>query len=174
MNPNRSTLADVAVDLEDGVYAAPIATLVDRHGRRGTGRLTRFVVDTAVPHLRASPIRNSTTVGLLALVIAGEQGSDVAWTVKNAAGRIVRSASYTAEDTAKKLQWDLTEGAYQVEVTATDENGNQSTRKFVARVSADPVTAGDVVIALITIAVFLILLLLIGWLLWRNRRRFAQ
>ena len=167
-------LAKVAFDLDDGMYASPIATLVDRNGRRGTARLARFVVDTVAPDLRASTVKSSATVGLLALVIAGEQGSDIAWVVEDAAGRTVRSARYTSQATARHLKWDLPEGKYQVKVTATDQNGNKRTRTFVARVSADPVTAGDLVLGLVTIVALGLLLFLVGWLLWRNRHKLSH
>jgi hypothetical protein len=162
----ESGTSDVSVPLTDGAYAAPRVELVDFQKRRATQTATRFVVDTLAPALDIVPDLTAADAGKLGVTIRTENGARVTTTSPAAEAALPQFTSSGAPRSLSKAQ---PEGDYDIVVSATDEAGN-TTRRAVRVHVADPLTVGEIAIALGLLAIVIALAVLA----WRRRLQFAQ
>jgi len=155
--------AEVAAELPDGRYAAPVATVTDSYGRSGRGSGRKLVVDTEAPALTLASDGERAAHGLLALSVTTEAGTKV--TVAYAAGA---PAGFLSSGRPTDFVRALTPGTYEVTVTATDPYGNATTKRLSIAVD-DRRTTGDWLTLLLKIAL-LLLLIAAAWYAFRRTR----
>lgn len=163
----------VFFDLPDGVYTGAMASLVDPSGRRGNLALGGFTVDTQAPELRLARVASRAAVGWMAFAIAAEVDSSIAWRVLGAGDEVIQEGAFIADGSDENVEFDVEEGDYQLKVIGVDESGNESTSSLTVVVAANPRTAGEIATRIAALVAVVLVMVLAGWLFWRNRARIA-
>ena len=160
--------AEVTIEVPEGSYEAPVVTVADALDRKGTTELAPFEVDLTAPALQVTTVDGAAQRGLLSAGITAGEGDTVTWRViESDHDFAVLSGEFVADGTEQLLERELGEGSYELEVTATDANGNVSVERQSTEVAAKPLINPDVVPAL-TIA--LVLWVLVGLAVLLRRR----
>ncbi len=158
--------AEVTVEVPEGSYGAPIVIVADTLDRKGSLELDPFTVDLTAPVLEVTEIEAHAERGVLSAAITAGEGDTVAWRLL-ANGVVVLSGEFVADGTEQLLQREVAEGSYELEVTATDPNGNVSVESVETAIAAKPIVNPDVVPALVAT---LVLWVLVGLSLVLRRR----
>lgn len=183
--PQRLTLRDgfeqISFAVPDGDYSGALLKLVDRFGRSGRSMVESFTVDTRAPLLTAAVVAARVADGQMAFDISSEPGTQVAWTVLDEADGEVDTGDYTValssttsngEDAGdESVRFNVGEGAYEVQIIATDASGNTTATALAVAVPAAPLTPAGITVKVVSWSLPILLLLLTGWLAWRKRAR---
>ena len=165
--------AEVTVEVPEGSYEAPVVIVADGRDRKGTTKLAPFTVDLTAPALQVTMSEEAAARGLLAATVTAGAGDTVAWKLVDESGVTILSGQYVADGSEQRLDREVAEGSYELEVTATDAMGNVSSEKASAGVAGRPLVNPDAVPALaITLALWLLVSVAV-FLRRRNRRRAA-
>ncbi|MFI2301203.1 hypothetical protein ACH5AL_20490 [Actinacidiphila glaucinigra] len=158
----RTTLA---VRLPDRVYDEGAGiVLTDAFGRHGEARTEAFTVDTAPPPLAVTYDTDRARFGEAVITVAGEPGARIRVTGAGA------ERNFTLRTGHQVLRATLPAGSRPLVVTARDPYGNTTRRELRLEIS-DQLTTGQLVRALVALFVFVGVLAVAAWLLWRHRRR---
>ncbi|MCW2874256.1 hypothetical protein [Actinacidiphila oryziradicis] len=158
----RTTLT---VPLPDGVYDRGAGiVLTDTFGRHGEARTAVFTVDTAPPSLTVTYDTERARYGEAVITVTGEPEARIRVTGAGTA------RSFTLQTGRHVLRAGLPAGTRPLLVTAQDAYGNTA-RRELRLVISDELTSGQLVRGLVGLLVFLGVLTVAAWLLWRHRRR---
>ena len=153
-----------------GQYAAPIVIVADTLDRKGRIELAPFEVDLTAPTVQVEATAGAGERGLLSATITAGEGDNVTWRLVDDRGISAMSGEFVADGTAQLLERQVAEGSYELEVTATDAQGNTTVEQLTAPVAARPMVNPDVVPALTITAVLWALVGLVVFLRRRARR----
>lgn len=159
--------AEVTMEVPEGSYDAPVVVVADSVKRHGTTELEPFAIDTTAPGLEVTTIDAAAERGMLSATIKAESGDTISWKVLTDSGFAVLSGEYVADGTDQLLERELGKGSFTLEVTATDANGNASSKSTTATIAARPLINPDVVPALV---ITLTLWVLVGLVIFLRRR----
>ena len=140
--------AEVELTLEDGSYD-PTVTVTDSQGRTGTVTLAGLSVDTTPPELAVGVDQRRADEGKLVAEVTADQDSVVSWQLLDG-DRVVADGKYVALGDPQKIERDVEEGSFDLEVTATDTFDRTTVDRTAVSVAADPLSAST--LALIVLA----------------------
>ncbi|NUP16687.1 MAG: hypothetical protein HOZ81_11375 [Streptomyces sp.] len=155
--------AEVAAELADGSYPAPVAAVTDVYGRAGRYSGRKLVVDTKAPALKVASDGERAAHGHVALSVTTEARAKVAVAYDSG-----EPAGFLSSGRPTDVTRALSPGTYQVTVTATDPYGNATTERLSIAVD-DQRTMGDWVTLLLKVAL-LLLLVAASWYVFRRTR----
>jgi hypothetical protein len=159
--------AEVTIDVPEGSFEAPIVIVADDFDRKGTTELAPFEVDLTAPALEVAAVAGAGERGAVSAAITAGEGDTVSWRLVDARGLVALSGEFVADGTEQSLERKVAEGDYDLEVTATDANGNESVERLTASVASVPLINPDVVPALV---ITLALWVLVGTAVYLRRR----
>ena len=160
--------AEITLEVPEGSYEAPIVVVADSRDRKGTVELAPFEVDLTAPVLEVSAEAAAAERGVFSATITAGDGDTVRWSLVDDRGLVSLSGEYVADGTAQRLDRNVAEGSYALEVTAVDANGNETVETVDSAVAADPLVNPDAVPAL---TITLVLWVLVGIAVLLRRRR---
>lgn len=147
--------AAVTLEVPEGSHEAPVVVVADNLDRKGTTELEAFEVDLTAPVVTVETATAAAERGVLSATITAGEGDTVGWRLLTAAGTAVMSGEFVADGSAQLLEREVAEGSYELEVTATDANGNVTVELLDTPIAAGPLVNPDVVPALtITLALW--------------------
>ncbi|WP_164835858.1 hypothetical protein [Actinacidiphila soli] len=158
--------AGVTLRLPDGRYPAPVIKVTDAYGRTGLSTGKALVVDTVAPALTVVRDAQRATHGDLVLAVTTERGARIAVTYGSHAARAF--PGYTAGQGPATLTRALDPGTYDVTVTATDAQGNVTTKRLHFAIG-DSWTAGEWLLFLLKLLLVIALIIAVVMIRYRTR-----